>query len=231
MRSYDIQRFYTKVHLISIAIIIIFITMPLYGQSLQKTIKLWNGKDFNGWELISSTDADIKATCTVKPDSVIAVTGKPIGYLATRGSYENYKLHLEYRWPIDAAKNSNSGVLVHIASLPIDRNTWPLCFQVQTKMTRTGDLLPMVGAKFAEPLSRPPEANTPLLERQRPDCENSVGTWNAVDIICSNSTIECRINGVVQNHVTKCEPHAGKIGIQLEGFPFELRNIWLTIFD
>jgi hypothetical protein len=119
-------------------------------------------------------------------------------------------------------------VLIHIASGPIDRNTWPLCFQIQTKITRAGDLLPMAGAKFDEPLSTIPEAKTPLLERQKPDSEKPVGEWNIVDIICRDSTIVCSINGIVQNHVTNCQPHAGKIGIQLEGVPFKLRNIWLT---
>ena len=118
---------------------------------------------------------------------MLAITGKPIGYLATIDSFENYKLHLEYRWPIDAAKNSNSGVLIHIASGPIDRNTWPLCFQIQTKIAHTGDLLPMAGAKFAEPLSTAPEAKTPLLERQKSDSEKPIGDWNIVDIVCSTA--------------------------------------------
>ena len=213
---------------LSTILFLVFITISLYGQSSSKTIKLWNGKDYSGWELITSSAAVIDSVCTINYDSVIAVAGKPNGYLETLNSYENYKLHLEYKWPKDAAKNSNSGVLIHIASGPIDRNTWPLCFQIQTKITRAGDLLPMAGANFAEPLSTVPEAKTPLLERQKPDSEKPVGEWNIVEIICRDSSIECSINGTVQNHVTNCEPHAGKIGIQLEGVPFELRNIWLT---
>jgi hypothetical protein len=218
-------------HFLSILILFIFTHVSVFSQSSSKTIELWNGKDFNGWELVTNPAADINSVCTIKHDSVLAVAGKPIGYLATIDSYENYKLHLEYRWLIDAAKNSNSGVLIHIASGPIDRNTWPLCFQIQTKITRVGDLLPMAGARFIEPLSTPPEAKTPQLERQKSDSEKPVGEWNVVDIICLDSTIECLINGIIQNRVTKCEPHAGKIGIQLEGFPYELRNIWLTMLE
>ena len=206
-------------------------TISAYSQSSSNTIKLWNGKDFTGWELVADSAADIKSVCKIEPDSTIAVSGKPIGYLATIGSYENYKLHIEYRWPIDAVKNSNSGVLIHIASGPIDRNRWPLCFQIQTKITRVGDLLPMAGAKFAEPLSTAPKAKTPLLERQNLDSEKPIGEWNIVDLICQDSIIEYMINGIVQNRATKCEPHAGKIGIQLEGVPFELRNILLTVLD
>lgn len=215
--------------LFSIGINLILINISIYGKSSYETVKLWNGKDLFGWELVTNSAADIKSVCRIEPDSVLAVTGKPIGYLATIDSYENYKLHIEYRWPINAAKNSNSGVLIHIASGPIDRNIWPMCFQIQTKISRVGDLLPMAGAKFAEPLSTAPEAKMPQLERQKPDSEKPVGEWNILDIVCCDSTIECKINDIVQNRITKCEPHAGKIGIQLEGVPFELRNIWLSV--
>ncbi len=122
-------------------------------------------------------------------------------------------------------------MLINIASGPIDRNIWPLCFQIQTKIAHVGDLLPMAGAKFAESLSTAPGAKTPQLERQKSDSEKPIGQWNIIEIVCRDSTIECIINGIVQNCVTKCEPPAGKIGIQLEGFPYELRNIWLTQFD
>ena len=40
--------------------------------------------------------------------------------------------------------------------------------------------------------------------------------------------LECTINGVQQNRVTGCQPAAGQIGIQLEGAPYELRNIRIT---
>ena len=214
--------------LFAIGIFLVFFATSGYSQSTSKTIKLWNGKNYTNWELITNSISTIDSVCKIDRDSVLAVFGKPMGYLATIDSYENYKLHVEYRWPIDASKNSNSGVLIHIGTGPIDRKPWPLCFQIQTKISRVGDLLPMAGAKFAEPLSTAPEAKTPLLERQKPDSENPVGEWNIVDIVCRDSTIECLINGVVQNHVTNCDPHSGKIGIQLEGAPFELRNIWLT---
>ena len=216
---------------VSIIILFIITSASLFGQSTLKIIKLWNNKDLAGWEFLNNSATDINSVCKIEPDSTIAVTGKPIGYLATIGSYKNYKLHLEYRWPSDAAKNCNSGVLIHIASGPIDRNTWPLCFQIQTKITRVGDILPMAGANFIEPLSTPPGAKTPLIERQRPDSEKPIGEWNVIDITCLDSTIECMVNGIVQNHVTKCKPQSGKIGVQLEGFPFELRHIWLTALD
>lgn len=189
---------------------------------------LLNGHDLAGWEFISPTPTDLKAIATVAADGSVAVTGKPVGYLATTASHENYRLHVEWRWPAGAPKPGNSGVLLHIASGPIDRNTWPKCFQMQTKIGRVGDLLPMAGATFAEKLSTAPDAKTPQLDRSAPDSEKPAGEWNTCDIVCRGDTIEVTINGVAQNRITKCAPAAGKIGIQLEGLPYELRNLRLS---
>ena len=208
-----------------------FISIPLYGQSSTEKILMWKSTDVPQWEMISNSAVAIDSVYKIESDSVLTVAGKPVGYLETINSFGNYKLHLEYRWPNDAAKNSNSGILVHIASGPIDRNLWPTCFQIQTKITRAGDMLPMAGAAFTEPLSTPPDAKTPQLERQHSDSEKPLGEWNIVEITCMKDTVECMVNGIVQNRVTKCYPHSGKIGIQLEGTPFQLRNIWLTILN
>ncbi len=191
-------------------------------------VALFNGRDLTGWELATDPRTDIALTCHVTDGGVLAVTGKPVGYLVTADSYANYRLHVEYRWPADAAKNSNSGVLVHIATGPVAPKPWPVCFQIQTKINRAGDLLPMAGAKFAETLSSDPGAATPQLERMGLVSEKALGEWNSVDIVCRGRTVLVSVNGVSQNKITRCEPHAGQIGIQLEGFPFELRNLQLT---
>jgi hypothetical protein len=193
-----------------------------------KTVDLFNSRDLAGWEFVSPTATAIVTVCTVQPDGVLAVAGKPVGYLVTTGSFENYRLHVEYCWPADAAPNSNSGILVHIATGPIDRGTWPRCVQVQTKVTRAGDLLPMAGAKFAEPLSTAPDARTPQLDRRNASSEKPLGEWNTVEVVCRGGALEVSVNGVLQNKVTGCVPGAGRIGIQCEGVPFKLRNLRLT---
>ena len=101
--------------------ILFFLTCGVVGAATP--VDLFNGKDLTGWELVTSPAADIAASCQVTNGGVLAVSGKPVGYLLAAGSYADYRLHIEYRWPADAVKNSNSGVLVHIASGPVDRNT------------------------------------------------------------------------------------------------------------
>ena len=176
------------------------------------------------WELVSVPPVPIADACTEKDGGVVAVTGTPVSYIATRASLRNYRLHAEWRWP---GRPGNGGVLVHISSGPKDRQ-WPLSYQVQLKNTAVGDLLPMAGATFGEPLSTPSDARTPQLNHGAPDSERPVGEWNVVDVICRDDTIEVVVNGVVQNRVTRCALSEGRVGFQLEGTPFELRNVSIT---
>lgn len=178
-----------------------------------------------GWTLVTPEKTALAAVCHAQPDGSILVDGKPVGYLQSPATAANFRLHAEWRW---TDKPGNGGVLVHIVGGPVDRNTWPRCFQMQLKHTRAGDLLPMAGATFAEKLSTPPDAKTPQLDRCAPSSEKPPGEWNACDLVCRDGTIEVTVNGVVQNRVTGCAPAAGHVGFQLEGTPFELRALQLA---
>jgi hypothetical protein len=176
--------------------------------------------DFSGWKLVAETATDVATVCTRSHDGVVAVAGTPIGYLTTTATCENFQLHLEWRWP---GQTGNGGVLLHIVSGPKDRQ-WPECFQIQLKHTRAGDVLPMAGATLAELPA--PEAKQ--VDRRAESSEKPPGEWNVCDIVCRGDTIECTVNGVLQNRVTACKPAAGAIGFQLEGVPFELRHVRFT---
>lgn len=175
-----------------------------------------------GWELITPENVPLATVCHAQPDGSILVDGKPVGYLQSPGVLTNFRLHVEWRWP---AQPGNGGLLVAIASGPLDRNLWPRCLQIQTKHTRAGDLLPMAGATFAEKLSTPPDAKTPQLDHAAPTSERPAGEWNSCDLACRDGTIEVTINGVAQNRATHLDPASGRIGLQLEGTPFEFRAL------
>ena len=199
-------------------------TPGLLAETPKKATELLNGKDLAGWELVITPAADLAAVCHYNADGSLAVAGQPVSYLATTASYENYRLHVEWRWPANAVKNSNGGILVHIASGPKDRQ-WPLSLQIQTKIKAAGDFLPMAGATFAEKLTSAPNSATPILAHSAPDSEKPLGEWNTADIVCRGDTVEVTINGVLQNKISKSAPAAGKIGFQLEGVPYEVRNV------
>lgn len=163
-------------------------------------MELFNGRDFTDWEFVTTPAVAIGTVCTIQPDRVIAAAGAPVGFIATIASHRNYRLHAEWRWP---GKPGNGGVLLHISSGPKDR-AWLLSFQLQTKHEAVGELLPMAGATFAEPLTSAPGAAPALKAHTAPDSEQAVGAWNTCDITCRGDTIEVAVNGVVQNRVTGC---------------------------
>jgi hypothetical protein len=189
--------------------------------------ELFNGHDFSGWEFVATPATDISSVCKNLPGGVVAATGQTVGFIATTASYENYRLHAEWRW---SGKPGNGGILVHISSGPKDR-AWPLCLQIQTKNKNAGDLLPMAGATFAEPLTSSPGAAPAIKAHTAPDSEKPVGEWNTCDILCQHGTLEVTINGVRQNRITQTAPQSGRIGFQFEGTAFELRHVTVTVLD
>lgn len=197
------------------------------GAARAATPDLLADRELTNWELVAASSTDLAASCRLRPDGVLAVAGLPVGFIATKATFENYRLHAEWRWP---GKPGNSGILVHISSGPKDR-AWPVCFQVQTKHQSAGDLLPMAGAAFAEPLTSLPAAAPALRAHSAADSEKPAGEWNTGEITCRGDRIEVVINGILQNRVSGCSLRAGKIGFQLEGVPFELRQISVVRLD
>jgi hypothetical protein len=178
-------------------------------------------RDFSGFDVITTPAPGAEPVWVMRPDGVIAVAGKPSGYIVSRESYANYRLHAEWRWP---GKPGNAGVLLHVASGPKD-NVWPLSVQVQTKHGFAGDVLPMAGASFAEPLTTAPGAYPAIKGHTGADSEKPVGEWNSVDVVSRDGVVEVSVNGVAQNRISGASPGKGPIGFQLEGTPYELRNV------
>lgn len=175
-------------------------------------------KSLEALRYFSPQTTDIAQVAKFLPDGVLSITGKPNGYLLTKAEYENYQVHLEWRW---LAPKGNSGVLVHTTG---PDKLWPTSLQFQMKVAAVGEWIPMGDFKMAESLA--PGAKS--LPRQAPDAEKPVGEWNSADIVCKDGVVECFVNGKLVNRVTKCSPAKGAIGIQLEGTAFELRKLLLT---
>lgn len=188
---------------------------------------LFSASDLRHWEVFTSPAVAIGDVAQINAEGVITIAGQPSGYISTRDGYQNFRLHAEWRWPL---KPGNSGVLIYIASGPKDR-VWPLSLQIQTKYKFSGDLLPMAGATFAEDLSSPPGSATPVKAKMQDDSEKPAGEWNSCDIVSMNGAVEVSINGVVQNRISKSVPYSGRVGFQLEGTVFELRNVQIDRLD
>ena len=190
-------------------------------------VNLFNGRDLAGWEFVTVPASPAADAYKLLPDGGIALSGNPVGYLATKASYTNYRLHFEWRW---SGKPGNGGALLHIASGPKDR-AWPLSIQVQTKNGNVGDVLPMAGASFAEALTSAPGTAPAIKARMSGDSEKAVGEWNTCDVESRGGVIVVSVNGVLQNRISKSQPAAGPIGFQFEGTPYDLRRVRVTPLD
>jgi hypothetical protein len=184
---------------------------------------LWNGTDLAGWKsYLDDAAADPNSAWSVT-DGVLRLASKSNGYLHTLKTYSNYHLHVEWRWPKDAAANSNSGVLVHLTG---NDAIWPSCFECQLKNGNAGQV---VGLGLDIP-DAPLVNNRKRAPRLTDSSERPLGEWNSYDIYARGDFLEAFVNGVRQNRVEKLPATKGNIALQMEGFPIEFRNLWLQQF-
>lgn len=182
-----------------------------------QVVTLFNGKDLSNWEF-KLKDPKVQPNEVFKAQNgVIRIKGDPFGYMRTRDSYSEYKLHVEWRWPEEA---TNSGVFVH-AQLP--DSIWLKCIECQLKAGSAGDFVCMNGSDMNE---RTDKTNRSV-KKIGPSSEKPAGEWNTMEVNCMGNTIEVFVNGELKNKATGVNISAGHICLQSEGKIVEFRNIWL----
>jgi len=189
-----------------------------------KKVMLWNGEDLSGWETVLVGDTVDAGDVWSVRDGVLYCTGKPNGYLRTTDKYENYQLHVEWRWPGEPA---NSGVLLHARE---PDKVWPACIECQLKAGNAGDFVLMGGTGLTvDGVKRQnPARQFVVIAKKGPASEVPAGQWNSYDIRCQGDSIRCVVNGVLQNEGTEASVSSGWICLQSEGGPIEFRNIYLV---
>jgi hypothetical protein len=181
------------------------------------TIQLFNGKDLSNWAFKLKDPAVDPATVFTVRDGVIHITGNPFGYMRTKDPYSEYKLHLEYRYPVEA---TNSGLFIH-AQLP--DTIWIKTFECQLQAGNAGDFICMNGSSMNEQ-----KDNSRVVKKMAASSEKPTGEWNTVEVICKSNTIEVHINGVLQNKGTGVSQAKGYICLQSEGKDIEFKNVFIT---
>lgn len=217
--------------LIFVVILVTGVSSVMYGQSRQKntkskeirrnekssTVRLFNGKDLSNWVFkLKDRSVDPANVFTVR-DGVIHITGNPFGYMRTKDVYSEYRLHLEYRYPVEA---TNSGVFVH-AQLP--DSIWIKSFECQLQAGNAGDFICMNGSSMNEQKN-----NSIVVKKLAASTEKPTGEWNTIEVICKSNTIEVHVNGVLQNKGTGVSASKGYICLQSEGKDIEFRNVFIT---
>jgi len=204
----------------STIIAVILVSLPAYIKSQQVTAetKLFNGKDLNNWVFkLKDPSVDPTKVFTVS-NGVIHIGGNPFGYMRTKETYSDYKLHVEWRWPAEA---TNSGVFVNVQK---PDTIWPKCVECQLQAGNAGDFVCMNGADMTEHTDK----TKPFVKKLAQSSEKPVGQWNIMEVTCSGNSIEVKVNGVLQNKATNVNISKGSICLQSEGKDVEFRNVFLT---
>jgi hypothetical protein len=187
------------------------------GCQSQKTY-LYNGKDLTG---LTPYPAD--ANHWMAKGDVLYSTGKPFGYIRTEKVYQDFKLHVEWRWP---AEPTNSGVFLFING---EDTTFPRCIEAQLKHLSAGDFVIMNHSGATVKGVRYEDATKQFIgvKKYQETSEKPLGEWNSYDIICKGDSIQLFVNNVLQNEATKTTESSGWIGLQSEGGPIEFRNVYI----
>jgi len=182
------------------------------------TVMLFNGKNLNNWVFhLKDPAVDPSTVFTVK-DGVIHIKGDPFGYMRTKKSFSDYKLHVEYRYPVEL---SNSGVFIHGQGAD---TIWLKCIECQLKAGSAGDFVCMNGSDMNE---RKDKSNR-VVKKLAESNEKPVGEWNTIEVTCKANTIEVVVNGLTQNKGTNLNVSSGSVCLQSEGKEIEFRNVFLT---
>lgn len=181
---------------------------------------LFNGKDLSGWSFVLAPDSSVPATDVfgVK-DGVITISGQPFGFMYTDKSYGDYQLHVEWRW---VGEPANSGLFLNTRP---DNELWPYCAEVNFQAGRAGDMISSGGSAFEE-LKEAGGRFKPSPVKE--SAEKPAGEWNIADVINDGGHITATINGVLKNEATMIDCTEGRIALQSEGGPLEIRNIYIT---
>jgi hypothetical protein len=185
---------------------------------------LFNGKNLDGWTIYVNDSIISPNDFFYVKDGTIETVGVPGGYLRTIKEYSDYKLHIEWRYPEEP---TNSGIFVHTNGPDL---LWPGHYQGQLKHETAGDFIVHgIGMKATlnDTVYTSSADKKPLIAKINPSNENPAGEWNSFDITCKGSTIEFRVNGLLQNVATDCSVTKGGIGLQAEGSKIQFRNLWI----
>jgi hypothetical protein len=194
--------------------------------STEKNIELFNGENLDNWNIVVDSEDGEPADLFYVKDGVMNTIGVPHGYIRTKESYSNYKLHLEWRWTEDP---SNSGVLINVQGKEM---IFPKCVECQLWDSKAGDIVLMgkgtgITIKDSTYMVTSEENRYLVIPKFEESSEKAAGEWNVYDITSKDGNIEVVVNGVLQNVGSNMTLTEGNIALQSEGAPMQFRNIFL----
>lgn len=204
------------------------LSLILFSCKTDNKVMLFNGDNLDNWNIfVSSPDVQPENLFWVE-NGIISTSGKPHGYIRTKESYSNYKLHVEWRWTEEPI---NSGVLLHVSG---EDMIWPLAIECQLMHEHAGDLV-LIGKgsgitiEDSTYLILSEEKRYKVIPKLEEISENPVGEWNNYDITSLDGNLEVVVNGVLQNSASNITLTEGNILLQSEGSPMQFRNVYLQL--
>jgi len=194
--------------------------------NMDDKIELFNGQDLDNWKIVVGSEDGEPRDLFYVEDGLMNTIGDPFGYIQTKESYSNYKLHLEWRW---TEEPSNSGVLLNVQGPEL---IFPHCVEAQLMHGKAGDFVLMgkgaaITVKDSTYLVTSEEKRYLAIPKFEESSENPAGEWNTYDITSKDGSLELYVNGVLQNKGTGMTLTEGNIALQSEGGPMQFRNIYL----
>jgi hypothetical protein len=197
-----------------------------------ETKVLFDGKSLDGWDFfLKDPDAKMADVWSVR-DSMLICKGNPMGYLATKEKFKDFKLIVEWRWAPDAKPSDrapNSGVLLRITG---EKKMLPKCVEAQLMSGSAGDIWAFEGftVKGDEDRYRAPRPGMSGLSKIQ-GAENDPGEWNKYEITLVGDKLTLVVNGKKVNECTGCDEVAGQIGLQSEGGEIHFKTVQITAMD
>ena len=195
-------------------------------------IDLFDGKSLAGWEhYLVEPDVKMADVWSVR-DGLLICKGKPMGYLATKKEFTNFRLIVEWRWA-PGKPGGNSGVLMRITGKP---QPLPKCVEAQLQSGKAGDIYGFHGFAVKGDAARSISAKGKMIGKlsgvsKIKGNEKKPGEWNKYDITFNGGDLKLIVNGEKVNEATGCDVVAGKIGLQSEGGEVHFRTVRLIPLD
>ena len=200
-----------------------------------KVTSLFNGRDLTGWKAdVPARDKDPKLPDSfIVRNGLLVSLGEPRGHLLTDGSYRDYRLEVEYRFP---GKGGNCGVLVHASRPRALYAMFPQSIEVQMAHENAGDFWCIQeDIKVPDMEKRRPrkegekwggsEGDARRILNLTDTSEKPLGNWNTMVVEARGRTIKVWVNGDLVNDGFDATADRGRIALQAEGTEVEFRRI------
>jgi hypothetical protein len=224
---------------------------PAISQKIPKhkaAIVLFDGSDLRNFDVFLTSkglNSDPDHVFQVE-NGVIHISGKEMGYIITKTTYQNFYLRAEFKWGEGTygsreGKARDSGILYDVQG---EQKVWPRSVEFQITEGGTGDFWmtdgaaltgkdgvrvtgPAGGAMKIDRFGKGPSENVVGYRSPVGEVEKPHGDWNVLELVTQGNVIRQYVNGKLVNEGTDPSPTSGKILFQSEGAEVYFRNMKL----